>query len=480
MAANFPALVPSAPKLAAGEWRSNLQTSASGGTSIVTTGTLERGRRLPLEFQALTLAEVMQIINHYKAALSTVDTFQFSPTTLAAGYTPAGMGWIYARPPEIDDLYADIHRVGCEFECVPILETVLGGARMVAAASISGGFIIGAANSPISADMAPVVASIVHGDINILPTATASITPPPFPDIILEAAQAYIYSAGLSDAGSHLFASASMRVGSDFDEFVHATASISGGEIIQNGASVTATASIYAGGIIADIEPELLLRFDGTVDSTVITDDSIHARTVTNTIVGTGDAGKIQALNVGYTKSYLCVDPANISNQAYLQLASGTHWEFPGEYRIHIWFRQWGLNSVSTTNPVAQIGSMSTGATGIRIYSEASGVSVRIKTASYDVTITGPVLALNQDHYLVITRNAANLVTCAVNGSIIGTPQTMTGTHGRIGAGGATYLGGTVITVGVTEMRGYLGEVVVVKGQSTSNFSVPANAWPYL
>ena len=477
MAANFPALVPSAPRLAAGEWRSNLQTSASGGTSIVTTGTLERGRRLPLEFQALTLAEVMQIINHYKAALSTVDTFQFSPTTLAAGYTPAGMGWIYARPPEIDDLYADIHRVSCEFECVPMLETVLGGARMVAAASISGGFIIGAANSPISADMAPVVASIVHGDINILPTATASITPPPFPDIILEAAQAYIYSAGLSDAGSHLFASASMRVGSDFDEFVHATASISGGGIIQNGASVVATASIYAGGIIADIEPDLLLRFDGTVGSTVITDDSVYARAVTNNITGTGPAGKITASPAKFNQSYTCRDPANASNSANLSIVGGSYIEFPEAYTVYVHFRLYSANNISTGEGVIlDIGTIGASTTsGIRIRSGTSGqLRIRIKEGSnYDTTITGPSLALNQWHFLVLTRDASNMVTMGLNGSVFHGPVSMTGQHGR-------HVGSVDGVTAGSSLRGYMDETIIIKGHAAASLAAPTTPWPYL
>lgn len=118
--ADFPSLVPApAYGLTAGTWASSIHVGLNAGETRIRHADAELGRRLALSFPAVTRAQMLLIVDHYRAQSSDFLPFAFNAATLPAGRTPTGYAWLYAGPPRVIDRHTDCFDVTCEFIAEP-------------------------------------------------------------------------------------------------------------------------------------------------------------------------------------------------------------------------------------------------------------------------------------------------------------------------------------------------------------------------
>lgn len=141
--ANFPALVPASRPLTPGRWGGTMVPALSGGVSTVRQGSAEIGRRLSLSFPAISEAQFLELLAHYRGQRSGFDSFAFTTTTIPANYTPSGHQWLYASAPQVIDQHADVFDVVCEFRGEPRGLVRVGGADLTATASLAAGAATG-------------------------------------------------------------------------------------------------------------------------------------------------------------------------------------------------------------------------------------------------------------------------------------------------------------------------------------------------
>lgn len=132
MNSDFPDLKPAAAPITPGAWPATAHQALSGARSIIRHGSAEIGRRLRLDFPALSEAEFLTIRNHYRGHRSSFDWFNFNTATLPADQTPTGYSWRWAAAPQIVDRHADVFDVSCEFVAV-----IRGPSRFAGAAWLS-------------------------------------------------------------------------------------------------------------------------------------------------------------------------------------------------------------------------------------------------------------------------------------------------------------------------------------------------------
>lgn len=151
--ADFPALIPAARPLTPGRWGGSMVPALSGGMSGVRHSSAEIGRRLRLSFPALSEAEFLQLLAHYRGQRSGFDSFSFTTTTIPASYTPSGHQWLYASKPAVVDQHADVFSVECEFRSEPRAVIRAGGAELLATATLEPGVAtgLGAGGASLSA-----------------------------------------------------------------------------------------------------------------------------------------------------------------------------------------------------------------------------------------------------------------------------------------------------------------------------------------
>ena len=166
--ADFPALVPASRPLTPGAWGGTDVPALSGGVSTVRQGSAEIGRRLSLTFPAITEAQFLQLLSHYRGQRSGFDSFAFTTTTIPSSYTPAGHQWLYAGPPQVVDQHADVFDVVCEFRSEPRAVVRVGGADLGAAVTLTAGAAVGLGIQlpTVSASLTPGAASAFDADPN--------------------------------------------------------------------------------------------------------------------------------------------------------------------------------------------------------------------------------------------------------------------------------------------------------------------------
>lgn len=165
---DFPALVPASRPLTPGAWGGTSVPALNGGASTVRQGSAEIGRRLSLTFPAITEAQFLQILSHYRGQRSGFDSFAFTATTIPAAYTPTGHQWLYAGPPQVVDQHADVFDVTCEFRSEPRAVVRVGGADLGVTASLTAGAAVGLGIQlpTVSVSLAAGAASVYDADPN--------------------------------------------------------------------------------------------------------------------------------------------------------------------------------------------------------------------------------------------------------------------------------------------------------------------------
>jgi hypothetical protein len=112
----FPALRPSSLPVTLGTFPATVTETQSGRLSVVRHSDVETGIQWATEFVGLTYAQWVDLKDHF-ATCGTVYSFDFTPTTLASKYTPAGYKWWYTAEPSCTDIFTDVFAVQVAFRC---------------------------------------------------------------------------------------------------------------------------------------------------------------------------------------------------------------------------------------------------------------------------------------------------------------------------------------------------------------------------
>lgn len=123
----FPALRPTSRPVTPGEWPSATHKAMDGGTVVVVTESVERGRTVSMAFENVTKADWELIRDHYRGQDSLFEGFYFQTITLDATHTPAGWWWRHITPPQCDDAFTNVRTVTCQFELVERVSVGFGG-----------------------------------------------------------------------------------------------------------------------------------------------------------------------------------------------------------------------------------------------------------------------------------------------------------------------------------------------------------------
>jgi hypothetical protein len=159
----FPALTPSGRRFTPGTFPHTTITSMSGRTARVRHGNVRVNQTVALEFIALTEAQMLQILTHYRDREGRFKSFDL-PDELWSGaatpswFTPAGYRWLYRNPPQAEEIPTgtqaspEVHfNVSVELEAILPESATLPGATWRTIDVFIGGAAIGNAAAPNAA-----------------------------------------------------------------------------------------------------------------------------------------------------------------------------------------------------------------------------------------------------------------------------------------------------------------------------------------
>lgn len=149
--AAFPGdLIPSGRTFTPGVYPHSPHLVLNGSEVRVRHSTALVGQRLRLTFPLLTSAQVQTVRAHYAGQLGGFLAFSVPDAVLTGIATPGsvltgGNLWVYAAPPAVTDVAIDggspgnLHQLEVDLASVPPENTLVGGSRLTARATIAGG-----------------------------------------------------------------------------------------------------------------------------------------------------------------------------------------------------------------------------------------------------------------------------------------------------------------------------------------------------
>lgn len=132
--ATFPTLTPSGRSFTPGRHPHSEIRTLDGLQSRVRTSNVLLEQRLRLTFVALTETQMLSIRSHYVGQQGRFLSFDI-PTSLLSGmttpasFTPTGYSWIYAGPPQVEDIGIQRYTVSVELVTVPPEGANINGAE---------------------------------------------------------------------------------------------------------------------------------------------------------------------------------------------------------------------------------------------------------------------------------------------------------------------------------------------------------------
>lgn len=439
--AAFPSLNPSSRTFTPGEYPHSPFTAWSGRQNRVRLSNAMLSSQLQLTFLAITEAEMLTILAHYRGQVGGFSSFPlpsdvFSGVTTAGDFTLSGYGWVYAEPPNVEDLPCGGHNVSLSLMSVPPEGTALIGLNALvrvqfAAGSASAG---SGAQLTVAVTLAPGSAGLPGLDQSVAVSLTAGTA-----------------TSGVSVAGLS-------RV-----VFVSLANSVSQSVF---GLQSTVTVSLVAGtGSAAATDPSfssvsVLLHMDGSNNSTTFTDSGPNVLTVTPS----GNA-KISTAQSKFGGASAYFD----GSADYLDISGSSLLSFPGAFSIQGWVRPDFVNTSYRT--VCEIGTYANGVLFRTSVSTSTNDSVYVNGVNLG-NISGS-FAAGTWAYFSITRNASNLVEVAIDDTVVKS-ATVTGTinssNGGLRIGRALHASGQ-------DLSGYVDDFRITKGVARPH-TVPTEGFP--
>jgi hypothetical protein len=161
----FPALTPSGRRFTPGTFPHTTIASMSGRTARVRHGNVRINQTVALEFIALTEAQMLEILTHYRDREGRFKAFDipeqlWSGTATPAWFTPSGYRWLYRDQPMVEEIPTGtqaspaVHfNVSVELEAIPPNElTLVPGAVWLVHSLFSGGIVNDGYRPPLGGD----------------------------------------------------------------------------------------------------------------------------------------------------------------------------------------------------------------------------------------------------------------------------------------------------------------------------------------
>lgn len=136
----FPALIPSSRRFTPGTFPHTTIASMSGRTARVRHGDVRVNQTVALEFIALTEAQMLEILTHYRNREGRFKSFDipeeiWSGTATPSWFTPSGYRWLYRDQPQVEEIPTgtqaspQVHfNVSVELEAIPPEGATVSGA----------------------------------------------------------------------------------------------------------------------------------------------------------------------------------------------------------------------------------------------------------------------------------------------------------------------------------------------------------------
>lgn len=200
----FPALNPASRSFTPGTYPNSGYDGLSGVSNRTRNSNVMLGSQLRLSFAAISEADMLAILAHYKGQRGSFESFPLPSIVWngggdASNYQLTGYGWIYNEPPTVVDYPCGFHDVDLTLETVPPEGTTLLGLDQQVIASISGSaFAFNGVDLVVAATLEPGVAG--PGGLDSVVTCSLSAGTP---------------TAGSTASGFNLFVTVSFKKGPD-------------------------------------------------------------------------------------------------------------------------------------------------------------------------------------------------------------------------------------------------------------------------
>lgn len=166
----FPSLTPAGRTFTPGQYAHAQIRTKSGLQARVRHSSAAAGAQLRLTFKAITRAELLEVRDHYAAQLGGFLAFEIPAEVVAGITTPAtitlsGYRWLYASPPEVEDVPIESgsplnrHDLTVVLEGVPAESSIAGGVFLRVRCSFAPGLALAPTILPVSTTFAPGAAS---------------------------------------------------------------------------------------------------------------------------------------------------------------------------------------------------------------------------------------------------------------------------------------------------------------------------------
>lgn len=142
--ATFPTLTPSSRTFTPGERSHALINTMAGTSTRVRTRNVLLDQQLRLGFTALTETQMLSIRTHYATQQGSYLSFAIpnnllSGMTTPASFTPTNYSWVYAGPPQVEDIGCQRYTVTVELVTVPPEGISVDGVSFLVTTSITAG-----------------------------------------------------------------------------------------------------------------------------------------------------------------------------------------------------------------------------------------------------------------------------------------------------------------------------------------------------
>lgn len=142
--ATFPTLTPSSRSFTPGRHPHSEIRTLDGLQSRVRTSNVLLEQRLRLTFVALTETQMLSIRSHYVGQQGRFLSFGIPASLLSgmiapASFTPTGYSWIYAGPPQVEDIGIQRYTVSVELITIPPEGANINGAEYTVTISLAAG-----------------------------------------------------------------------------------------------------------------------------------------------------------------------------------------------------------------------------------------------------------------------------------------------------------------------------------------------------
>lgn len=321
----FPALHPASRTFTPGTYPHKVLAGYSGRENRIRRNNVMQGSDIRLSFIGLSESQMLSVLSHYQGQYGQFAAFEL-PTSVWNGlsdkstFTLPGYLWRYREPPSVEDLPHGGYVVNVALESVPTEGAIVAGQFWNLRTSFaSGAATVNALPVTITLSFAPGTAAGAGDTAGLATTITVQFD---------AGAPINIPWAGLSH---------SVSVSNSFGT------ALGGSSVNGLSATVTSTLTFASNSDENYNNVSLLLKFDGSNNSTTFADSSKNQLSVSrngNPVISTAQKK--------FGSSSLWIDGA-VSGQDYVSVAASSLFDVGAgtPFSVELWFRAFSNTSIS-------------------------------------------------------------------------------------------------------------------------------------